>query len=141
MGPHLLPQGGEQVVLQGDHPVAGGEDGVLQVLQLLGDEPLAVGQGLLADVVGGDLVVVGAADLDVVAEDLVVAHLQALDAGLLPLPGLHLGDDPLAPRENLPEPVHLAVVAVPDEAPLPDGEGRVVHDGLAQQLVHVLELV
>ena len=91
----------------------GGEDGVLQVLELLGDVPLAVGQGLLADVVRGHLVVEGVADLDVVAEDLVVAHLQAADAGALLLPGLHLGDDRRAARLDLPEAVHLGVVARP----------------------------
>ena len=49
-GGDLLPQHGEELVLQRRHPLRGGEDLVLQVLELLGDVPLRVGQGLLADV-------------------------------------------------------------------------------------------
>ena len=65
--------------------ILGGEDGVLHVLELLGDEPLAVHQGLLADIGIGHQVVIGLGDLDVIPEHLVVAHLQVLDTGLFPL--------------------------------------------------------
>lgn len=37
--------------------------------------------------------------------------------------------------------VQLLVVPVPDDAPLPDGEGRVVHNGGVNELGHVLQAV
>ena len=75
LGGGLVPDLTEELVLQGHNPVLGGEDGVLHVLELLGDVPLAVDQGLLPDVLRGDLVVVGLGDLDVVAKDFIEAHL------------------------------------------------------------------
>ena len=127
-GGDLLPQLGEQLVFQRHHPVRGGEDGVLQILELLGDVPLAVHQGLLADVRIRHLVGKGLGYLDVVAEHLVVADLQRPDAGALLLLGLHLGDDALAALEDVTQAVYLLIIAVPDEAALPDGEGGLVAD-------------
>ena len=83
-----VPQLPEQLVFQGGDPAPGGEDLVLQVLQLLGEEPLAVHQGLLADVVLRHQAVIALGHLDVVAEHLVIPHLQALDPGALLLPAL-----------------------------------------------------
>ena len=45
-----LPEAGEQLVFQGSDSVLCREHCGLQLLQLLGDVPLAVGQGLLSDV-------------------------------------------------------------------------------------------
>ena len=112
---------------------------MLQFLQLLGDVALAVHQGLLADVVCRDLVPEGVGDLDVVAEDLVVPDFQGADAGLLLLPLLQLREEALAAGEDVPELVQLGVVAVPDEAPLPDGEGRLVAEGLGDAARHILQ--
>ncbi len=53
LGGGLVPDLTEELVLQGHNPVLGGEDGVLQFLQLLGDVALAVHQGLLPDVLRG----------------------------------------------------------------------------------------
>ena len=36
--------------------------------------------------------------------------------GRILLPGLHVGDDALAAAEDVPEPVHLLVVPIPDHA-------------------------
>ena len=139
LGGHLLAELGEELILQGGGPVGGGEDGVLQFLQLLGDVALAVHQGLLADVVRRDLLPEGVGDLDVVAEDLVVPDFQGADAGLLLLPLLQLREEALAAGEDVPELVQLGVVAVPDEAPLPDGEGRLVAEGLGDAARHILQ--
>ena len=138
-GGDLLPQPGEELVLQRHHPLRGGEDLALQVLELLGDVPLRVGQGLFADVALRHLTPEGVGHLDIVPEDLVVADFQGADAGLLLLPGLHLRHDALAAFENVPQAVHLFVETVPDESALPDGEGGLVADGLRQPPADVLQ--
>ena len=139
-----LPQVAEQLVLQGGDPGLGGENVMLQVFQFLGDEPLTVAQGLLADIVLGHQGVVGLGHLDVVAEYLVVAHLQVLDAGALPLPPLD-GDDPVRPVVNeVPQLIHFPVVARTDKAPLPDGKGQLVvgvliHNGPVDEGLQLLQ--
>ena len=138
---HRLPKGAEELVLQRHDPVLGGEDGVLHVLELLGDEPLAVHQGLLADIGVGHQVVIGLGDLDVIPEHLVVAHLQVLDAGLFPLRLFDGGHHGLAVGHDVPEVVHVAIVARFDEAALPDGEGRLLHQRPGNVLPQVLEVV
>ena len=89
-------QGGEQLVLQRGVAVLGGEDIVLQILQLLSDVALAVDQRLLADIVVGHLIPEGVGYLDIIAEYLVIADLQGADAGLFLLLRLHLGQEALA---------------------------------------------
>ena len=134
---HLLKELG----LQGDGFVVGAQNAVFQVFQLLGDVALAAGEGLLADVILGHLVFVAVGHLDVIAEHPVVAGFQLGDAGALPLPGLYRGDElPAAVHVPL-DLVQLLVVAVPDDVPLPDGEGRVVHNGGVNELGHVLQAV
>ena len=114
---------------------------MLHVLELLGDEPLAVHQGLLADIGVGHQVVIGLGDLDVIPEHLVVAHLQVLDAGLFPLRLFDGGHHGLAVGHDVPEVVHVAIVARFDEAALPDGEGRLLHQRPGNVLPQVLEVV
>ena len=116
---------------------------MLQVLQLLGDVPLAVHQRLLADIGVRHLVLKGVGYLDVVPEHLVVADLQGPDARFLLLLGLDLRQDALAAVHDAAQAVHFLVVAVPDEAALPDGERRLVADGGADvfpDLRQVLQL-
>ena len=137
----LLTQLREQLVFQGHHPLGGRQDLVLQILQLLGDEPLAVHQCLLADVCIRHLVLKGVADFNVIAEHLVVADLQGADAGGLFLLGLHLRDDALAALQDVPQAVHLFVKAVPDEAALPDGKRRLVADGSGDALADIVQSV
>ena len=72
------------------------EDLLLVLLQLRRDVALGVLERLLALVVGRDLGGVGVRDLDVVAEDLVEADLEAGDAGAGDLLGLEAGDPLLA---------------------------------------------
>ena len=144
LGGDVGTQGGEQVVFQRRVPVGGGEHLVLQVLQLLGDEPLAVDQRLLADIVLRHLVAEGVGHLDIVPEHLVVAHPQGADAGLFLFTGLQLGDEALAAGQDAPQTVHLRVEAGSDHAALPNGERRLVHqrpgDAL-RQVVQRLQLV
>ena len=78
-----LPHVGEQLLLQREDLLLGVQHLALVVLQLRRGEALGVGQRLLALVVGRRQMQVGARDLDVVAEDVVEAHLERLDAGAL----------------------------------------------------------
>ena len=82
----------EELALQLQDALLGVEHQRLVLLQLGRDVALGVDQRLLADVVGRDERRVGLRDLDVVAEDLVVADLERLDAGALPLDRLQVGD-------------------------------------------------
>ena len=137
-------QGGEQLVLQRGVPVLGGEHVVLQILQLLGDVALAVDQRLLADIVGGHLILEGIGYLDIIAEYLVVADLQGADAGLFLFLRLHLRQKALAAVEDAAQAIHLRVEAVPDHLALPDGERRLVHQRLpdeGRQIVEILQLL
>ena len=137
-------QGGEQLVLQRGVAVLGGEDIVLQILQLLSDVALAVDQRLFADIVVGYLIPEGVGYLDIIAEYLVVADLQGADAGFFLLLRLHLGQEALAAVEDAPQAVHLRVEAVPDHLALTDGERRLVHQRLADQggqIVEILQLL
>ncbi len=141
LGGHLEPQISEQLKFQGGHPVGGGEDVALQVLQLLGDVALAVHQRLLADIGLRHQLLEGVGHLDVVAEHLVVADLQGADAGFFLFACLHLGDDALAAVEDGAEPVHLRVEAVTDELTLPHGEGGLVHQRFADQRGQIVQIV
>ena len=75
LGGDILPQLGEQLVFQRHRPVGGGEDLMLQVLQLLGDVPLAVHQGLLADVGIRHLVLEGVGNLNIIAKNFIITDL------------------------------------------------------------------
>ena len=93
---------------------------------------LGVLDGLLADVVGRDLRAVaalGVGDLDVVAEDLVEADLEAGDPGPADLVGLVPGDPGLAAPGQVALLVEVGVVAVADQAAFLEGERRVVDEG------------
>ena len=69
---------------------------MFQILQFLCDEPLAVYQGLFADVGFRHLLLKGIGDLNIVAEHLVIADFQGADAGFFLLLRLHLGQEALA---------------------------------------------
>jgi hypothetical protein len=73
-------------------------------------------------------------DLDVVAEDLVVAHLHILDAGLLLGAGLQVGQHVRSVVHHVAQPVHLFAVPLPDELALPHRERGLVHQGTLEKL-------
>ena len=88
---------------------------LLVFFELWGDVALGVLDGLLADVVGRDLVAVGVGDFEVVAEHRVEPDLDVRDAGALALGGLVLGRPLLAAGGELAELVEVAAVARADE--------------------------
>ena len=126
----VLPEPGEDLIFQGGEPIFGGEHLVFQLLQLLGDVTLAVGKGLLADVACGHLVDEGFGNFNIIAEDPVKAYLQGADAGFLPLAGLDGGNGAAAALHNVPEAIGFGIRAFADDAALPDGQGRLVYDGI-----------
>ena len=77
-------QVGEGLPFHHIEPLLGVEDALLEFLELGCDVALSLGQGLLADPLLGDLVLVGVPYLEVVAEDVVEGDLEGGDAG-----GLH----------------------------------------------------
>ena len=87
-----------RLVLEVADALLGAEDLLLVLLELRRDEALGVDQRLLAHVVGRDPVQVRLGDLDVVAEDLVVADLERADAGALPLAASSWAMKPLPSR-------------------------------------------
>ena len=126
----IFPQLGENLIFQGGEPVLGGEHLVFQLLQFLGDVAFAVGQGLLADVVFRHLVDKGLGYFNIISEHPVEAHLQGADAGFLPLRGLDGGDGAAAALHNVPQTVGFLAGALADDAALPDGQGRIVNQGV-----------
>ena len=109
----------------------GGEDFALVLLQLGRGEALGVDQRLLALVVGGGQMQVGLGDFDVVAEDVVEADLERLDAGAGALAGFDLGDELAAVLAEVAQFVELGVVAGADGAAVGEVDGRLVGDGTA----------
>ena len=114
---------------------------MLQILQLLRDIALAVDQRLLADIAFGYLILEGVGHLDIVAEHLVIADLQGADTGFFLFGGLHTDDDIPAAVKDTPQTVYLRVEAVPDQLPLTDGEGRLVHQRPADQGGQIAQIV
>ena len=114
---------------------------MLQILELLRDEALAVHERLLADIVLRHLVFKGVRDLDVVPEHLVVADFQRADAGALLLARLHGGDDALAAVENVAQAVDLRVIALADHLALADGKRRLIDERLADEGGDVAERI
>ncbi|GBD14953.1 hypothetical protein HRbin25_00840 [bacterium HR25] len=130
---HLL----EQLPLQLHLSLPGVQDAVLQLPQLRRDEAFSPHQGLAPLVVRRHQVQVGPGDLDVVAEDLVVAQLQALDAGALPFPPLQIGQHLTGVLRQGAGLVQLRREAGPYDAPFVEAVGRVVRQGAPHQGHHI----
>src|ERR1019366_5941931 len=98
---------GEEFLFEGEDLFLGIEHLALGILQLGGRKTFGVGQGLLAFVIGGGEILIGAGDFDVVAGGVVGAYLERGDAGALALAGLDLGDVLLAVLAEVAELVEL----------------------------------
>ena len=122
----LAAQAIERLELERDAPLVGAEDLGLVVGELGGDVALGVGERLLAHVVGRHAVEVGARDLEVVAEDAVVADLERADAGALALAHLDLQDLALAALGEREQLVELGGEAAAHEAAVAPLRRRIV---------------
>ena len=95
-GAHLPAQLAEKIRFQLRHFFFGAQYLVLQDLQLLGDIALGVNQRLLAHEIMRHLGGLRLGDLDVIAENSVIAHLQGRDPGLFLLALLNVRQQLLA---------------------------------------------
>ena len=138
---HAIAHAREKLLFERQDLLFGVQHLALVVLQLGRGEALRVGQRLLALVIRGCQVQVGARDLDVVAEDVVEPHLERPDARALPLARFDLRDVLAAVPAEVAQLVELGVEAGADGAALGDGERRLVGNGLQNQVGHIGQLV
>ena len=109
---------GIDALLENEHLLLGAENLLLVLLELLGDVTLGIGQRLFAYPRRGDLVPVGVTDLDVVAEDVVVADLERRDARCLALALLDARKVVLAVERDAAQVVQFGIYAVGDDPSL-----------------------
>ena len=88
---------------------------VLVFLEFLGDVTFCLSQGLLANPVGRNLILVRVAYLEVVAKHVVVADFQALDARRLDFSLLHLQQVALALERYLAQLIEFCVHTIHDD--------------------------
>ena len=130
----FLAHAEEEFVFQLHRALFRAEDFAFHRLQLGRDEAFAVGDGLLADVVGGDFGEVGLRHFDEVAEDGGEPNFQRRDAGALDFLLFELGNPILAAARRGAEFVEIGVETVADEATFLQGERGFVHDTAGNQL-------
>ena len=130
---------GEEIVLDVDDLLLCAEDLRLEFLEFLRDVALSIRERLLADVAVRHAVRAAVAHLDVVAEDLVVADLQRLDARLLLLALLNLLQHRLAVVRDAAVLVELLVVARLDDAALAQADARVLDNRALQEVDEIIE--
>ena len=126
---HAFAHLAEQLVFEPGKLLGSAHDLVFEFLEFSGDIPFAVRQGLLADIALRRHADIGFRDLYVIAENLVVAYFQVLDPGGVPLLAFHLGNHAAGVVEQAAQPVHLLVVAVPDQAQFAHGKRAVFGNG------------
>ena len=123
---HLAYQFGVEARLDDGYLLLGAEYLLLVDLELLGDIPLGVDERLLADPLLGHLVAVCVGHLDIVAEHVVVAYLEARDPSRGALAGLYLQEIVLAGVGYVAQFVELRVDPLADHRTAVERYGRVV---------------
>ena len=120
----------KKIVFQALDFFLGAQNFIFVFLELRHDKALGVHQRLLAHKVIGHAISLSLGDLNIIAKDLVKAHLHRFDAsGFLNLelkilhPGLIIGRNQL-------QLVQLRVIAGSNHATLAHREGRFIHDSL-----------
>ncbi len=134
-------QAREDLQLALQNPLVGAQHLLFVLLERGGDEPLAAGDRLLADVIGGHRMEIRPRDLDVVPEDAVVTDLQRADAGAPPLVILHLGDDLLARSADAGQLIELRIDAVAREPAVARERGRIIDERRLDPVAHVGQVV
>lgn len=124
----------EEVVFELAGAFIGGKDAGLHFFKFWGDEALAVGDGLFADVVRRDEVQVRFGDFDVVTEDFVVADFEGFDAGAIGFSDLELSDPVFAGGGEGAEFVEFGVKAGFDNAAVLELEWGVINEGALESV-------
>src|SRR5580698_2212445 len=136
-----LAYAGEQLPFEREDLVFGVEHLTFVVLQLRRSEALGVGQGLLALVIGRRQMLIGARDFDVVAEDVVEANLERLNARALALARLNLRDVLLAVLAEVAQLVQAGVEAGANRAAVGEVDRRLVGYCFQNQVGDVRQFV
>jgi hypothetical protein len=119
----------EELALDLEDAFVGGENFALVVFEFGRGEALGVHEGLLAFVICGSVGEIGFGNFDVVAEDLIEADFEGVDAGALAFALFHGGDDLLAVLAQIAEFVEFGMVPGADHAGFGGGSGRLVGNG------------
>ena len=131
----------EQLQFALDDPLVGTDHLFLVFLQRRRDVALAARNRLLAVIVGRHRVQIRLGDLDVVAEDAVVADLQVGDAGARALAFLHFGDVLLAASADGAQIVDLGVEAVAREAAVAGEHRWIINQRRLDLVAHIGQVV
>ena len=136
---YALAQLCEEMILKGGDLLLCAENLRLEVLQLLRDETLRIRERLLADIALGHLIAPTVAHLDVVAEHLVVADLERLDARARAFTFLHLLQEGLAVMGKTAEFIEIGMIARTDHAALAHREPRLIHERTRELVTQRIE--
>ena len=112
------------------------QDQALHFFELRRDEPFTIGQGLLPDVVLRNQFIIGSGHFQIVAKDLVEAHLQVLDARPLPFRSFQPGNPFLSMADGFFHVIQFLGIAGTNQAPFPKAEARILPDTPLNQLVN-----
>lgn len=126
---HAFAHFAEQLVFKPRELFGGAHDLVLQLFKFGRNIPFAVCKGLFANIALRRHAYIGFCNFYVIAKYFVIADLQVFNAGRVPFLPLHFGDHGAGVVQQAAEPVHLAVVTVPDQAEFSYGKGAVFSDG------------
>ena len=122
----LLPQHVENALLDFQNLFFGGQNLVLIHLEFGRSKALGIHQRLLAFVIGGRKVLVSFRNLDVVAKDIVEAHLKRCDTGSLAFARLDLRNELTAVLAEVPQFVKFGIIASADSAAIGDVDRRAI---------------
>ncbi len=141
LGGDALAQFAKKTALHGGDLLLRVQDLGLMLLQLRRGEALGSHQRLLAFVVGGRVLQVGLADLDVEAEDVVELHLERVDAGALALALFDARNVVLAVAADVAQLVELGGETIANDSAIGERDGRLGDDGALDALPYVAALV
>ena len=133
LGSDLFTDLTEQCIFQRSKPLFRAEDRILHLLQLRRDKAFRIGQGLFPDIAVWHLGQKAVGDLDIIAEDLVVAHPEIFDPGGFPLLFRQFGQPLFAVGPCVAQLIHLGMVPLPDQPALPERDRRLLGDGSPDQ--------
>ena len=124
-----------------DRPLVRGQNLALVFLQLRRRKPLGVDQRLLTLVIGRRQRLVGLGNLNVIAENRVITHLQRVNSCPLPLPLLDSRNLPPPGGGNRPQLVQLRVHARGNRSAVGHGQRRLHDQRSLNPRGHVFERV
>ena len=123
----------KELVFQLYTPFLSAEDLAFHRLQLGRNEALAVGDGLLAHIIGRHLVQIRFGHLDIVTEHRIEAHLERLDSSARNFILLQFRDPIFPPAHRRAQFVQGRIETIADQPALLYRQRRLFHDGPRDQ--------